>query len=89
MLSKVLAALVASVAVGFAGYTVMHDSSCSHSCSLPMDVAPVSSESCCQTAMPSCCQESASAAPSCDSVCPAEKAAAPAKAKTADDDDDQ
>ena len=87
MLSKVLAALVATVAVGFAGYTYVHDSSCSHSCSAPMQLAPVSDEPCCQSVMPSCCQDSASATSS-DSVCPALKAA-PAKDKTSDDDDDQ
>ena len=87
MLSKVLAALVATVALGFAGYTVVHDSSCSHSCSVSTQFAPVSIESpsCCDTPAPSCCSESPSV-PSCDSVCPALKAA-PAKDKTPDDDD--
>ena len=83
MLSKVLATLVVTLAVAFAGYTFVADSHGSKCCSGTM-VAPaaVSTESCSEP-MPSCCQEAAVAAPSaaCADVCPADKVTAPATDK--------
>jgi hypothetical protein len=87
MLSKVLAGLMATVAVAFASYTFVHDGS--GCCSSRMPVPAVTSESCCEVATPSCCHESiAVPEASCDAVCPAAKAAAAAKTPV-DDDDDQ
>ncbi len=83
MLSKVLATLVATMAVAFAGYSFVSDSHGSKCCSgTIVPPAAVSTESC-SDAMPSCCQEAAVAAPSaaCADVCPAEKVAAPATDK--------
>ncbi len=78
MLSKLLAALVVSVAVAFAGYTMVHDSTGSHCCSgSVVTPAAVSTESsCCQEAMPSCCEATSAATAVCPGVCPADKAAA-------------
>jgi hypothetical protein len=81
MLSKVLATLVATMAVAFAGYTLVSDSHGSKCCmgSLPAPTT-VSSDCCSESAMPSCCQESAvTAEAACADVCPAAKAAAAAK----------
>lgn len=79
MLSKVLATLVATMAVAFAGYTLVCDHS-SHCCSGTMPTATsISSEpSCCtESAAPSCCEASAPVTEAaCTDVCPAAKAAA-------------
>ena len=76
MLSKVLAGLVASMAVAFAGYSMVHDSSKSHCCSGSMVTPSISTESeCCQEPAPSCCESSTAAAATCP-ACPAMKAAA-------------
>jgi hypothetical protein len=77
MLSKVLATLVATMAVAFAGYTFVCDHS-SHCCSGSMPTAtPISSDSCSETALPSCCEAGTPAADAaCADVCPAAKAAA-------------
>jgi hypothetical protein len=89
MLSKVLAGLMATVAVAFASYTFVHDSSGSGCCASRMQLQPATSESCSESAAPSCCHESIAAPEaSCDAVCPAAKAAAAAKTPV-DDDDDQ
>lgn len=83
MLSKVLATLVATMAVAFAGYTLCDHSSRCCSGSLPT-ATPVSSESCCEVAMPSCCSDTPAVTTeaACTEVCPAAKAAAEAKALT-------
>jgi hypothetical protein len=80
MLSKVLATLVATSAVAFAGYTFVCDHS-SHCCSgsMPAPTA-VSSESCCESALPSCCEGSSTIVT--DAACPAAKAAAGATTVT-------
>jgi hypothetical protein len=82
MLSKVLATLVATMAVAFAGYTLVSDSSGSKCCSGTM-VAPVVTSESCETAAPSCCQK-ATVLPeaACPDSCPADKTVAPAKEKT-------
>jgi hypothetical protein len=89
MLSKVLATLVATMAVAFAGYTLVSDSSGCHSCPSTMVMPVTSSDSCCESAaaLPSCCQESAVTADAASTaVCPADKIAAPAKEKAPDGD---
>jgi hypothetical protein len=86
MLSKVLATLVATMAVGFAGYTLVSDSS-SHCCSGTMAMPAVSSDSCCESAaaLPSCCNNSVvTPEAACQDTCPADKVAVPAKDKTPD-----
>ena len=84
MLSKVLATLVATMAVAFAGYTLVSDSSKSHCCSGSMATPAVSSDSCCETAtaMPSCCNNSVvTPEATCPDSCPADTVAVPAKDK--------
>jgi hypothetical protein len=83
MLSKVLATLVATMAVAFAGYTLVSDRSGSKCCSGTMQLPAVSSESCVDTVAPSCCHEAAvSVEATCPDSCPADKTVAPAKVKT-------
>ena len=84
MLSKVLATLVAAMAVAFAGYTLVADSAGSKCCPSPLVAPVVTSDSCCEVSMPSCCKESAAVLPdaACADSCPADKLAAPAKDKT-------
>jgi hypothetical protein len=84
MLSKVLATLVAAMAVAFAGYTLVADSAGSKCCSTTMPVPAVTSDSCCETSTPSCCQAAAVVLPeaSCADSCPADKIPAPAKDTT-------
>lgn len=81
MLSKVLATLVATTAVAFAGYTLVcdHGSKCC-SGSFPAPTA-VSSESCCESTLAPCCQDTAPITTDavCADVCPAAKAAASVK----------
>ena len=91
MLSKVLATVVATMAVAFAGYTLVSDSSSSHCCpgSMPVPAISISSDSCCEaaTAMPSCCHEGVvTPEAACQDTCPADKVVAPAKVQTPDGD---
>ena len=88
MLSKVLATFVATMAVAFAGYTLVSDSSSSHCCPSTMATPAVSSDSCCEStaALPSCCHEGAGVIPeaACQDTCPADKVVAPVADKTPD-----
>jgi hypothetical protein len=76
MLSKLLAGLVASMAVAFAGFAYVHHDG-SGCCGSKLHVEAVSSDSCCEAAAPSCCQAAATtvAADCCADKCPSEKAA--------------
>jgi hypothetical protein len=88
MLSKVLATLVATMAVAFAGYTLVSDSS-SHCCSGTMAAPAISSDSCCETATaaPSCCHDMVvTPEAACQDTCPADKVVVPAKTPDANGD---
>jgi hypothetical protein len=78
MLSKLLAALVVSMAVAFAGYSFVHDGSGSHCCPGSVVIPSVSSNSsCCEEPVSACCEITTGTAATCPAaVCPAAKDAA-------------